>query len=351
MNLSKSQKDIVEATEKKILVASCAGSGKTTCLVSRLKYLLEHGYAAEEIVAITFTNAAAQEIMERLNQPAGLFIGTIHSLANTYLRGANVDTRDYIEKEEFDKLFELIKENPDCVKKVKYLLLDEGQDSTRQQFEFMFDIINPEEWMIFADWRQSIFRWNGAYPDYILKLLYNPSVTTYELNENYRNCLTILEFAQAIIRTAGYPYEDFSKTKRMEKGEVAVVKYNAEALYSGIQKRGDYKDWFILARTNDQIDMVCRDLEKFGIPYDSFKRTGMSNKELNAKMAENSVKVLTIHTAKGLEAKNVVVIGAKSFNIEETCISYVAATRAKNLLVWVLENKASKKLLTQNWET
>ena len=69
-------------------------------------------------------------------------------------------------------------------------------------------------------------------------------------------------------------------------------------------------------------------------------------------MKENTVKVLTIHTAKGLEANNVIVVGAKFFNTEERCVSYVAATRARNLLVWTrMPNRAKKMNMTNNWET
>ena len=74
-------------------------------------------------------------------------------------------------------------------------------------------------------------------------------------------------------------------------------------------------------------------------------------------MNENTVKVLTIHTAKGLEAKNVVVIGARWNDVEERCINYVAATRAKELLVWTTKKTkyARKKKTnfgprTTNWE-
>ena len=124
--LSKLQKEIVTTTKKKSLVVSCAGSGKTRCLVARLQHLLDNGISPEDIVAITFTNAAAQEIAERLDNPDGLFIGTIHSLANNLLRAVGVDTAEYLEREQFNHLFELVKQNPHCIKKVKYLLLDEG---------------------------------------------------------------------------------------------------------------------------------------------------------------------------------------------------------------------------------
>ena len=66
-------------------------------------------------------------------------------------------------------------------------------------------------------------------------------------------------------------------------------------------------------------------------------------------MANNSVKVLTVHSAKGLEADNVIVIGVSKWNkkAEERRVAYVAATRARKKLIWM--RSAPKKRL-QSWE-
>jgi superfamily I DNA/RNA helicase len=69
-------------------------------------------------------------------------------------------------------------------------------------------------------------------------------------------------------------------------------------------------------------------------------------------MKADTVKVLTIHSAKGLEADNVIVIGPKFYNLEERCISYVAATRARNNLYWTkMPNKTRKQNMVSNWES
>ena len=78
MSLSEIQKKIVEAKEEKIIVLSAAASGKTAVLTERVRHLLNSGVDPKEIVVITFTNAAAEELNERLNKPTGLFVGTIH---------------------------------------------------------------------------------------------------------------------------------------------------------------------------------------------------------------------------------------------------------------------------------
>ena len=353
MELSKIQKKIVESKEPCILVNSCAGSGKTRCLVHRLQHLLNIGIAPSKIVAITFTNAAAEEILERIARPTGLFVGTIHSYANQLLLMGGIDTADILDKEQFDKLFSRIKKHPDCIKEVEYLLLDEGQDSTAQQFEFVLETVNPKNWMIFSDHRQSIYRFAGATPDYILNLMDSPEVTTYDLTENYRNAPEILDFAKKQIRPLGIDYLDHSVPMREVSGRVITIDYSGEGIATTIKRyvaegRSAYKDWFILTRTNAESEAILKVLARHKIPTDTFKKAQLDNKGLKQKMREDTVKVLTIHTAKGLEADNVVVIGARNRDIEEKCIGYVAATRARNLLVWTFPvNKRKPK--TEYW--
>ena len=84
--LSESQQAIVESTEDNILVVAGAGSGKTRVLTERVKYLIEERKVdPSNIVCITFTNMASEEMKARLQGVEGIgdaFIGTIHSFAN-----------------------------------------------------------------------------------------------------------------------------------------------------------------------------------------------------------------------------------------------------------------------------
>ena len=347
VELTKQQRAIVEATEPYVVVVATAAAGKTRCITERVRWLLNNGVPGEEIVTITFTNAAAEEISERLGNPTGVFIGTIHSLANYYLKTSGIDTSRVLNDEKFDDLFKLIKKNPHCVQHVSHLIVDEAQDSNPQQFEFLLDMIAPDNYMLMGDHRQSIYRFNGATPEYILNLMESPEVTTYELTENYRNAPEILQYAKNGIRTLGRDYEDYSVPMRSTHGRVIDVPYSGEGIATTIERyvsRGDcdYKDWFILTRTNAELDTILQVLKRHKIPTDTFKRAQLDNKGLKEKMRENTVKVLTIHTAKGLEADNVVVIGARYRDIEEKCVNYVAATRARNLLVWAYKTNTRK---------
>ena len=201
--------------------------------------------------------------------------------------------------------------------------------------------------MLMGDHRQSIYRFNGATPEYILNLMESPEVTTYELTENYRNAPEILDYAKKTIRQLGLDYLDHSTPMRDISGRVITIEYSGEGIAATIKRyveegKSNYKDWFILTRTNAESDAILKVLARHKVPTDTFKRAQLDNKGLKEKMREDTVKVLTIHTSKGLEADNVVVIGARNRDVEEKCISYVAATRARNLLVWTHKTNPRK---------
>ena len=80
--LSAKQKEIVENTDGAMLVLAGAGSGKTRILTERVRYLLEDKKGHFRVLALTFTNKAAEEMENRLADIKDLkkraFIGTIH---------------------------------------------------------------------------------------------------------------------------------------------------------------------------------------------------------------------------------------------------------------------------------
>ncbi len=87
------QKSAVMNTEGPLLILAGAGSGKTTVLVSRIAYIVEKGLAKPwQILAITFTNKAANELKTRLSLYLGeedasdVYAGTFHSICARILR-------------------------------------------------------------------------------------------------------------------------------------------------------------------------------------------------------------------------------------------------------------------------
>mgnify|MGYP001574358406 FL=1 len=94
-NLNEKQLKAVNHIDGPLLIVAGAGSGKTRTLTNRLANLLANGIAPENIIAITFTNKAANEMKERAEKILGdsdkktfekLFIGTFHSLGARILR-------------------------------------------------------------------------------------------------------------------------------------------------------------------------------------------------------------------------------------------------------------------------
>lgn len=348
MELNDMQKVVVTTDEPKVLVISAAASGKTAVLTARLKYLLDKGEDPSKIVCITFTNAAAAVLRERIGNYPSLFIGTVHSYCNKLLLMSGYDTSEIISKENFDELFEIIKGRPQAIKEVNHLLLDEGQDSTEDELFFMLDIVQPKNFMIVADWKQQLYSFRGADSTRLRELSQDWDVMTYDLNKNYRNSSRILSFAKDIIKKNGKQYVDYSIPMRGTEGQVIEGEFTNSQIAEAIKNDGHYNDWFVLCRTNNELSSIKSYLEKSGIPCDSFKRAELDAQEFAEAMSRDTVKVLTIHTSKGLERKNVVVIGARFYNSDERCVSYVAATRAIDKLIWVT-NKPKKKPAMMKW--
>lgn len=359
MKTTPMQEQIIKTQKSKVLVMSSAASGKTHVLTERIKYLLNNGVPADKIVAITFTNNAASVMYERLNHPDGLFIGTVHSYCNYLLRGGAVDTTKLLSEERFDDLFEEIKKNPQCIKKIDYLLLDEAADSTQQQFEF-FELINPKHFMYLGDIKQSIFHFGGACPEYLVELSHQPDVTVYSMNQNWRNLPDILQFAKKFLYRLGSDYEDNSIAMRqpIDDFQYHVIEGNltpSQAVESLIRNKerlnNQWRDWFVLCRTNSDVELFQNLFAKKKILTDTFKQADLTNAEIENKLTENSIKVLTVHSAKGMQAPCVMAYNIRAYNDEEARLCYVAATRARDFLIWAkMPPKKKKKTKVVDWE-
>lgn len=351
------QQQIITTEEPHVLVPSAAASGKTQTLVARIQYLLDSGVPPEEIVAITFTNNAASVMYERLGYPNGLFIGTIHSYCNYLLRGNSIDTTEIIREERFDDLFEEIKQNPQCLKHVTHLISDESQDVSSLQFEF-YEMIHPDNYMYFYDVRQELFRWRGSDSNYLIQKEKEEDVTIYAMRQNFRNLPDILRFAKKFLYRLGPEYTDDSIAMRNLDNKAHIIEGNytpTEAVEALIRAKenlnNNWGDWFVLCRTNLDIDLFTTLFEKKGIPTDTFKQSELTNSQIQKRMDADTIKILTVHSAKGLEAPCVLSYNIRAYNDDEAKVCYVSATRARDFLIWAkTPPKKKKKKRIVNWE-
>lgn len=341
MELSQTQKEILASPASVVFVQSAPASGKTTLLIEKIRQSISR---AKKLVAFTFTNMAAAEIRSRLNIENNevIWVGTIHSYcARCLLRAGIREAGRYLSNENFDGLFDLARVHPEAFPNLDICLLDEAQDSNEDQFNFIFSIIKSAEYFIVYDERQCIYRWNGSRPDLLKYWANELDASIYSMDENYRNGSDILDFARKIIRKN--KMGDLSIPMRGVRGKVVELPFSIKYLIDEIESTSNFGDWMVLARTNAEVDNIFDKLIGAGIPCDTFKQGDLSKDELSEKMKANTVKVLTGHSGKGLEARFVAVYDARMWNEEEVCISYVMATRARDRLIWFTKPPVKKK--------
>lgn len=121
MALDSSQQRVVEAGVGYHLVLAPPGCGKTHILAERVRRALMQGVPADEMLCLTFTNRAAREMRQRMEQSgveAGIFIGNIHRFCSKFLFDEDVvpaDTSIIDDEEAVSILADFIGEDEESV--------------------------------------------------------------------------------------------------------------------------------------------------------------------------------------------------------------------------------------------
>lgn len=228
---------------------------------------------------------------------------------------------------------------------IEHLLIDEFQDIGSLEFSFFKSLKSKNEFYVGDDW-QSIYGFKGGNVNIMLNLANEGKYKVINIDRNYRNSKEVLNLSTKIInQVSNKIHKNVIIEDNTPEGEVFT---SSKAILSSVinnvvkEDSDNLKDWFILVRTNKELLEVQDVLDDCKIRHTTFRREGLSLSDLNNLMNYNSVKVLTVHTSKGLEAKNVILYGASfSINIpkyrnnqEERKVMYVGVTRAiENLIV------------------
>ena len=139
----KQQQSVALKEDVNALILAGAGSGKTRVLTHRIHYLVStKNHHVDDILAVTFTNKAANEMKERLSEllrrPIGrMWVGTFHSLAHRLLRTHPVEAN-------LSPTFQIL-DAQDQFRIVKRLMKENGVDETKFPIKKVQWFINQQK--------------------------------------------------------------------------------------------------------------------------------------------------------------------------------------------------------------
>ena len=185
---------------------------------------------------------------------------------------------------DFDDLIvlpiKLFKEHPEVLAKYreryKYIMVDEFQDTSHQQYEFMH-LLADKNVAVVGDDDQSIYSWRGADYQNIINFEHDFDVTEIRLEQNYRSTGTILEAANGVIshntnrkdkklwsgNGAGKPIEIF-----MPEDETDEADFIAESILGiACEEKRKYDECGVLMRSNSQGRFIEEAFLQNNIPY------------------------------------------------------------------------------------
>lgn len=323
------QQSAINHGEGPALVVAGPGSGKTAVITERLFRMTSSGIDPFSILAVTFSNAAVNEMKERYIRRGGKYgvtFCTFHSYLYGLIRragqasgenpGGSVSGKskswgadsDGFGEISFDEMLTrglwLLKNDDKILagqrKRFKHVLIDEFQDINRTQYEAVKLIAKPED-NIFAvgDDDQSVYGFRGADPAIMFEFAKEyKNMRIINLSTNYRSCAGIVTGAAALIsnnknrfekeislpdsqpggtqilrtgrRKTGFLSGDEKKEGIFVRSSVDIFT-QAEAIAGEIKsiKREGIPSFktAVLLRNADLIEIFAYALEKNGIPF------------------------------------------------------------------------------------
>ena len=178
----------------------------------------------------------------------------------------------------------LFREHPEVLAKwqrrIRYLLVDEYQDTNLAQYELVKTLVNEKQALtVVGDDDQSIYAWRGARPENLMQLQEDfPSLEIVKLEQNYRSTGRILGAANKLIDNNPHL---IPKTLWSELGPGDPLRFITsenedtecervvnEIIDMRLKRRCKYSDFAVLYRGNYQAKLVEIKLQTQSIPYE-----------------------------------------------------------------------------------
>ncbi|SDH55342.1 ATP-dependent DNA helicase Rep [Vibrio xiamenensis] len=163
--------------------------------------------------------------------------------------------------------------------RIRYLLVDEYQDTNTSQYELVKLLVGQRERLtVVGDDDQSIYSWRGAKPQNLILLGQDyPGLRLIKLEQNYRSTSRILRAANILIANNPHVYEKslFSEIPDGEKLKVLLAKneeheaerITGELIAHKFLNRTEYRDYAVLYRGNHQSRLIEKSLMQNRVPY------------------------------------------------------------------------------------
>lgn len=343
------------------VIHGVAGSGKTMILAYRCLHLAK--LTSKPILVLCYNVALAARLEALITERGAndrINVYSIHRWANSLLRSYNFRPPKVTDGD-FDAAITLVMQEVEKghIPSGQYgaILIDEGHDFKKEWLQLIVDMVDPESnsLLLLYDDTQSIYKRSAGLGFTLKDVGIEAQGRTTILKLNYRNTEEILKFSYDFIDDYlrptkgddhGVPIVEPAAAGR--NGSLPVFKsfgsFEGEARYiaSLFRKLNDarrigWSEMSVLYCHNWMGKAIAEAMERAGIPY-TWLKDSASKRQFS--LAEDSVKVLTMHSSKGLEFSTVATCGIGSLGVDEDRVEddakllYVAMTRATgNLLI------------------
>ncbi len=343
------------------VIHGVAGSGKTMILGYRCLHLAK--LLRKPILALCYNVALAARLRTLIDEHGvhdRVHVYSIHRWASTVLKSYNF-APPAPDGDNFDGAIELLIEQvaKGHVPRGQYgaILIDEGHDFKREWLRLVVDMVDPDtnSLLLLYDDTQSLYKRTKGLGFSLKDVGIEAKGRTTVLKLNYRNTEEILKFAFDFVDD--YVQPTAGSDERMpivapdsagRHGPVPAVRafdtfaHEARYIANLLRKLHEmramaWEDMCVLYCHNWMGKAIAQALHDGGVPF-SWLKDSMSKRRLN--VSEPTVKVLTMHSSKGLEFATVVTCGVGSLGLDEASqqedakLLYVAMTRAtENLLI------------------